>query len=68
MRVMRVVCQKKRSPLGMEGVEHGRLSDPDASLRPTMFVSSAVCPDAGMLALLQHDPNRPKDVLKVGAG
>jgi len=44
-----------------------RLSDPDAGLRPTMFIHRRCARLLECLPSLQHDPNRPEDVLKVDA-
>jgi hypothetical protein len=44
-----------------------RLGDPDANIRPTMFVHRRCARLLECLPILQHDPNRPEDVLKVDA-
>ena len=44
-----------------------RLGDPDAGVRPTMFIHRRCARLLECLPSLQHDPNRPEDVLKVDA-
>ncbi len=44
-----------------------RLGDPDANIRPTMFVHRRCARLLECLPILQHDPHRPEDVLKVDA-
>jgi phage terminase large subunit len=44
-----------------------RLGDPDAGLRPTMFIHRRCARLLECLPVLQHDPNRCEDVLKVDA-
>jgi len=44
-----------------------RLGDPDAGVRPTMFVHRRCARLLECLPSLQHHPNRPEDVLKVDA-
>lgn len=44
-----------------------RLGDPDAGLRPTMFIHRRCARLLECLPVLQHDPHRPEDVLKVDA-
>lgn len=44
-----------------------RLGDPDAGLRPTMFIHRRCARLLECLPSLQHDPNRSEDVLKVDA-
>ena len=44
-----------------------RLGDPGAGVRPTMFIHRPCARLLECLASLQHDPNRPEDVLKVDA-
>jgi hypothetical protein len=42
-----------------------RLGDPDASVRPRLFIHRRCARLVDCLPALQHDPNRPEDVLKV---
>ena len=44
-----------------------RLGDPDANIRPTMFIHRRGGRLLETLPILQHDPHRPEDVLKVDA-
>jgi len=44
-----------------------RLGDPDVGLRPTLFIHQRCARLLETLPSLQHDPNRPEDVLKVDA-
>ena len=44
-----------------------RFGDPDAGVRPTLFIHSRCVRLLECLPSLQHDPNRPEDVLKVDA-
>lgn len=44
-----------------------RLGDPDANIRPTMFIHRRCARLLECLPILQHDPHRPEDVLKVDA-
>jgi len=44
-----------------------RLGDPDAGVRPTLFIHRRCARLLECLPGLQHDPNRPEDVLKVDA-
>lgn len=44
-----------------------RLGDPDAGIRPTMFIHRRCARLLECLPTLQHDPHRPEDVLKVDA-
>ena len=44
-----------------------RLGDPDAGVRPTTFIHRRCGRLLECLPSLQHDPNRPEDVLKVDA-
>ncbi len=44
-----------------------RLGDPDAGIRPTMFIHRRCARLLECLPILQHDPHRPEDVLKVDA-
>jgi phage terminase large subunit len=44
-----------------------RLGDVDAGIRPTLFLHRRCARLAETLPALQHDPNRPEDVLKVDA-
>ena len=44
-----------------------RLGDPDAGIRPTLFIHRRCGRLLECLPTLQHDPNRPEDVLKVDA-
>jgi hypothetical protein len=44
-----------------------RLGDVDAGVRPTLFVHERCARLIETLPALQHDPNRPEDVLKVDA-
>ena len=44
-----------------------RLGDPDAGIRPTMFIHRRCGRLLECLPTLQHDPHRPEDVLKVDA-
>jgi hypothetical protein len=44
-----------------------RLGDPDAGLRGSLFIHQRCGRLAETLPALQHDPNRPEDVLKVDA-
>ena len=45
----------------------GRLGDPDANIRPTLFIHRRCGRLLECLPNLQHDPHRPEDVLKVDA-
>jgi hypothetical protein len=42
-----------------------RLGDIQAGIRPTLFIHSRCARLLDTLPTLQHDPNRPEDVLKV---
>jgi hypothetical protein len=42
-----------------------RLGDPDAGFAPTLFIHQRCARLVECLPSLQHDPNRPEDVLKV---
>jgi len=44
---------------------HQALGDPDAGIRPTLFIHRRCTRLIDCLPALQHDPNRPEDVLKV---
>ncbi len=44
-----------------------RLGDPDANIRPTMFIHRRCARLLECLPMLAHDPHRPEDVLKVDA-
>ena len=44
-----------------------RLGDPDAGIRPTLFIHRRCGRLLECLPTLQHDPSRPEDVLKVDA-
>jgi hypothetical protein len=44
-----------------------RLGDPSAGVRPTLFIHKRCGRLIETLPALQHDPNRPEDVLKVDA-
>ncbi len=44
-----------------------RLGDPDGGVRPTLFIHERCTRLLETLPGLQHDPNRPEDVLKVDA-
>jgi len=44
-----------------------RLGDPDAKIAPRMFIHQRCARLAETLPAMQHDPNRPEDVLKVDA-
>ena len=44
-----------------------RFGDVDAGIRPTLFVHERCGRLTETLPTLQHDPNRPEDVLKVDA-
>ena len=44
-----------------------RLGDPDANIRPTLFIHRRCGRLLETLPNLQHDPHRPEDVLKVDA-
>ena len=44
-----------------------RLGDPDAGIRPTMFIHRRCGRLLECLPTLQHDPHRPEDVLKIDA-
>ena len=44
-----------------------RLGDPFAGIRPTLFIHSRCRRLIECLPVLQHDQNRPEDVLKVDA-
>lgn len=41
------------------------VGDPDAGLRPTLFLHKRCARLIESIANLQHDPSRPEDVLKV---
>jgi hypothetical protein len=43
----------------------GRLGDPSARIHPRLFIHSRCARLIECLPNLQHDPNRPEDVLKV---
>jgi phage terminase large subunit len=45
----------------------GKFGDPDAGIRPKLFIHSRCGRLLECLPILQHDPNRPEDVLKVDA-
>jgi phage terminase large subunit len=45
----------------------GKLGDPEAGIRPKLFIHSRCGRLLDCLPTLQHDPNRPEDVLKVDA-
>jgi phage terminase large subunit len=45
----------------------GRLGDPEAGLPPKLFIHRRCARLLECLPMLQHDPNRPEDVLKVDA-
>lgn len=45
----------------------GRLGDPDAGIAPRLFIHRRCGRLLECLPALQHDPNRPEDVLKVDA-
>ncbi len=44
---------------------HKGLGDPDAGIQPTLFIHRDCTRLIECLPSLQHDPNRPEDVLKV---
>jgi phage terminase large subunit len=44
-----------------------RLGDPEAGIAPTLFIHRRCGRLVETLPSLQHDPNRPEDVLKVDA-
>ena len=44
-----------------------RFGDVDAGIRPTLFIHSRCARLLDTLPALQHDPNRPEDILKVDA-
>ncbi len=44
-----------------------RLGDPDAGIRPSLFIHRRCARLLDTLPAMQHDPNRPEDVLKVDA-
>ena len=44
-----------------------RLGDPDAGIRPTLFIHQRCRRLLETIPSLMHDPNRPEDVLKVDA-
>jgi hypothetical protein len=44
-----------------------RFGDPEAGIRPTLFIHRRCGRLVETLPALQHDPNRPEDVLKVDA-
>ncbi len=44
-----------------------RLGDPNVGIAPTLFIHSRCARLVDCLPSLQHDPNRPEDVLKVDA-
>jgi len=44
-----------------------RLGDVDAGIRPTLFIHQRCARLLDCIPTLQHDPNRPEDVLKVDA-
>src|SRR5258706_15267697 len=45
----------------------GRLGDPSGGVPPRLFIHERGARLVGWLPSLQHDPNRPEDVLKVDA-
>jgi phage terminase large subunit len=45
----------------------GKLGDPDAGIRPKLLIHRRCARLLDCLPILQHDPNRPEDVLKVDA-
>src|SRR5580765_5167625 len=57
---------ERGEPWGWAEIAQG-LGDPDAGLRPTMFIHRRCARLLECLPSLQHDPNRPEDVLKVDA-
>jgi hypothetical protein len=44
-----------------------RLGDPDAGIRPRLFIHKRCTRLLDAIPAMQHDPNRPEDVLKVDA-
>jgi hypothetical protein len=44
-----------------------RLGDPEGGVKPTLFIHERCARLVSCLPSLQHDPNRPEDVLKVDA-
>ncbi len=44
-----------------------RLGDPDAGIRPTLYIHHRCARLTECMPALQHDPNRPEDVMKVDA-
>ena len=44
-----------------------RFGDPENGIRPTLFIHSRCRRLVETIPALQHDPNRPEDVLKVDA-
>ena len=44
-----------------------RLGDVDAGIRPSLFIRSRCARLLDCIPAMQHDPNRPEDVLKVDA-
>ena len=44
-----------------------RFGEPDAGIRPSLFIHRRCGRLLDCLPALQHDPNRPEDVLKVDA-
>ncbi len=44
-----------------------RLGDPDGGVKPTLFIHRRCGRLVETVPALQHDPNRPEDVLKVDA-
>ena len=51
---------------GWAAVLH-RFGDPEAGIRPTLFIHKRCARLIECIANLQHDPGRPEDVLKVDA-
>jgi phage terminase large subunit len=45
-----------------------RLGDPEAGIAPRLFIHRRCGRLVETVPALQHDPNRPEDVLKVDAG
>jgi phage terminase large subunit len=63
---IRLVCANTDRINGWAEILH-RLGDPDAGVVPRLFVHRRCARLLESLPALQHDPNRPEDVLKVDA-
>ena len=58
---------REHGPNQWLGGDLAALGDPDAGVKPTMFIHRRCARLLDCLPTLQHDPNRPEDVLKIDA-